>query len=94
MAESSAYPRLFGSRVADLHLEWMEPWIALGGSGLNKVSSIHDIYNLLIYHISIHILYIYIFQYCHENNITYIYIILLDHIYIYIIIYCILYLDR
>ena len=41
MAESSAYPRLFGSRVADLHLEWMEPWIALGGSGLNKLIYIY-----------------------------------------------------
>ena len=41
MAGSSAYPRLFGSRVADLHLEWMEPWIALGGSGLNKLIYIY-----------------------------------------------------
>eukprot|EP00435_Cladocopium_sp_Y103_P028231 s721_g7.t1 len=30
MSESSAYPRFFGSRVADLHLEWMDPWIESG----------------------------------------------------------------
>jgi hypothetical protein len=31
MPASAAYPRLFGSRIADLHLEWMAAWPSPGG---------------------------------------------------------------
>jgi len=30
MKESAAYPRLFGSRVAELHIQWAELWLSGG----------------------------------------------------------------